>query len=83
MEDVVRPAIETVPGVARVGVSENSRGSEQELLIEFDPYRAAQLGIPLTDTAARLGQANDVSGGFVDVGRRQYTLRFTGRWEPE
>ena len=36
----------------------------------------------LTDTAARLGQANDVSGGFVEVGRRQYTLRFTGRYEP-
>jgi multidrug efflux pump subunit AcrB len=83
VEDVVRPAIETVPGVARVAVSENSRGAEQELLIEFDPYRAAQLGVSLTDTADRLGQANDVSGGFVDVGRRQYTLRFTGRYEPQ
>ena len=83
VEDVVRPAIEAVPGVARVGVSENSRGTEQELRIEFDPYRAAQLGIPLTETAARLGRSNDISGGFVDVGRRQYTLRFTGRYEPE
>jgi multidrug efflux pump subunit AcrB len=82
VEDVVRPAIEAVPGVARVGVSENSQGAEQELEILFDPYRAAQLGIPLTDTAARLGQSNDISGGFVDVGRRQYTLRFTGRYEP-
>jgi multidrug efflux pump subunit AcrB len=83
VEDVVRPAIEQVPGVARVGVSENSQGNEQELEILFDPYRAAQLGIPLTQTAARLGQANDISGGFVDVGRRQYTLRFSGRYEPQ
>ncbi len=83
VEDVVRPAIEAVPGVARVGVSENTRGAERELEILFDPYRAAQLGIPLPDTAARLGQSNDVSGGFVEVGRRQYTLRFTGRYEPE
>ena len=83
VEDVVRPQIEAVPGVARVGVSENSQGADRELEILFDPYRAAQLGIPLTDTAARLGQANDVSGGFVDVGRRQYTLRFTGRYEPQ
>jgi multidrug efflux pump subunit AcrB len=83
VEDVVRPAIESVPGVARVGVSENARGSEQELRIEFDPYRAAQLGIPLTDTARRLGRANDISGGFVDVGRRQYTLRFSGRYDPD
>jgi multidrug efflux pump subunit AcrB len=82
VEDVIRPEIEAVPGVARVGVSENSRGAEQELEILFDPYRAAELGISLPATAARLGRANDVSGGFVEVGRRQYTLRFTGRYEP-
>jgi len=82
VEDVIRPEIEAVPGVARVGVAENARGAEQELEILFDPYRAAQLGISLPATAARLGRANDVSGGFVEVGRRQYTLRFTGRYEP-
>lgn len=80
-EDVVRPAIEAIPGVARVSASQNN-DAEQELEILFDPYRAAQLGIALTDTARALGRANDVSGGFVDVGRRQYTLRFTGRYEP-
>ncbi len=83
VEDVIRPEIESVPGVARVGVSENSRGAEQELEILFDPYRAAELGISLPATAARLGRANDVSGGFVEVGRRKYTLRFTGRYEPD
>ena len=83
VEDVIRPAIESVPGVARVSVQQNNAGGEQELEILFDPYRAAQLGIPLTETAARLGRANDISGGFVDVGRRQYTLRFTGRYEPD
>ncbi|MEP6389808.1 MAG: efflux RND transporter permease subunit [Halioglobus sp.] len=81
VDDVIAPAIESVPGVARVNASEN-RGSEQELEILFDPYKAAQLGIPLTETANRLGRANDVSGGFVEVGRRQYTIRFTGRYEP-
>ncbi|MEP5569742.1 MAG: efflux RND transporter permease subunit [Halioglobus sp.] len=83
VEDVIRPAIESVPGVARVGIQQNNAGGEQELEILFDPYRAAQLGIPLTETAARLGHANDISGGFVDVGRRQYTLRFTGRYDPK
>lgn len=83
VEDVIRPAIESVPGVARVSVQQNNAGGEQELEILFDPYRAAQLGIPLTETAAKLGHANDISGGFVDVGRRQYTLRFTGRYDPE
>lgn len=82
VEDVVRPAIEAVPGVARVTTSQNNQSGEQQLEILFDPYRAAQLGIPLTAVAGQLGRANDVSGGFVEVGRRQYTLRFTGRYEP-
>lgn len=81
IEDTVRPAIEVVPGVARVSAS-LAGGGEQVLEILFDPYRAAQLGVDLPGTAARLGQANDVSGGFIEVGRRQYTLRFTGRYEP-
>ncbi len=83
IEDTVRPAIEVVPGVARVSASQGNGRGEQVLEILFDPYRAAQLGIDLPQTAARLGQANDVSGGFVEVGRRQYTLRFTGRYEPQ
>jgi multidrug efflux pump subunit AcrB len=37
----------------------------------------------LTDIAARASRSNDVSGGFVDVGRRQYTLRFEGRYDPD
>jgi multidrug efflux pump subunit AcrB len=82
VEDVIRPAIEAVPGVASVTVT-NDNGGVEELQIVFDPYRAAELGIPLPSAAARLGQANDISGGFVDVGRRQYTLRFTGRYAPE
>jgi multidrug efflux pump subunit AcrB len=81
-EDTIRPAIETVPGVASVSTSENSGNAEQELQILFNPQRAADLGVTLPQVAAQLGQANDVSGGFVDVGRRQYTLRFTGRYQP-
>jgi multidrug efflux pump subunit AcrB len=82
IEDTVRPAIEVVPGVARVTANQGGRRNEQVLEILFDPYRAAQLGVNLPETAARLGQANNVSGGFVEVGRRQYSLRFTGRYEP-
>jgi multidrug efflux pump subunit AcrB len=82
VDDVIRPAIEAVPGVARVTASQNNTLTEQELEILFDPERAAQLGIPLTDVASQLGRANDISGGFVEVGRRQYTLRFAGRYQP-
>lgn len=79
--DVIRPRIETVPGVARV--QPQSGSGQQRLEIEFDPYRAAELGIDLTNVSGLLSGANDVSGGHADVGRRRYTLRFAGRYEPE
>lgn len=83
VEDVIRPAIEAVPGVARAGADRNNRSTDQELRIAFDPVRAAQLGVDITAIAGQLGRANDISGGFVDVGRRQYTLRFAGRYGPK
>lgn len=82
VEEVISPALESIPGVARAGIG-NGNGPMEELQIRFDPYRAAQLGVQLPMVAGLLGQSNDVSGGFVDIGRRQYTLRMAGRWEPE
>ena len=80
VEDVIAPRIEAVPGVAGVDVM---AGADRELQIRFDPYRAAELGVQIPQVAAIAGGANDVSGGFHDVGRRQYTLRFVGRYTPE
>ena len=81
-EDVVRPQIESIPGVARVRM-ESGTGADEEFQIVFDPYLAAELGIDITNIGRLLGSANDVSGGFVDVGRRRYTLRFQGKYAPE
>jgi multidrug efflux pump subunit AcrB len=80
IEDVVKPRIEAVPGVAIVNVN---AGAPEELQIRFDPYRAAQLGIEIPAVAQVAGSANDTSGGYVEVGRRQYALRFAGRYTPE
>jgi len=80
VEDTVKRQIETVPGVAGVEVM---AWQEKELQIVFDPYRAAELGILIPQVAAIAGRADDVSGGFVEVGRRQYTVRFAGRYDPE
>ncbi|MEM1092799.1 MAG: efflux RND transporter permease subunit, partial [Pseudomonadota bacterium] len=79
INDVVRPRIEAIPGVASIEIN---AGSAEELQIRIDPYRAAELGVELPRVAALAGSANDVSGGFVDIGRRQYTLRFEGRYDP-
>ncbi len=80
IEDILKPRIEAIAGVSNVQIH---AGAEEELQIVFDPYRAAELGIDITNIARLAGTANDVSGGFVDVGRRQYTLRFAGRYSPE
>ena len=80
LEDTVVTRIENVPGVAGV---ELMSGADDELQIVFDPYRAAEMGVQIPQVAAIAGSANDVSGGFVDVGRRQYTVRFAGRYRPD
>ncbi|MDH3941633.1 MAG: efflux RND transporter permease subunit, partial [Xanthomonadales bacterium] len=80
VEDIIKPRIESIDGVAGVDILD---GSPEQLQIVIDPYRAAELGLPLTDIAANASRSNDISGGFIDVGRRQYTLRFEGRYDPE
>jgi multidrug efflux pump subunit AcrB len=77
IDEVVRERLERIPGVS----SANPRGGRPfEVRITFDPYRAAAIGVDLTRIGQRLGQNADVSGGFQEVGRRQYTLRFAGQY---
>jgi len=80
IEDTVRPKLESIPGVAAVDVN---AGPPDEVHITLDLARTAALGIAIPDIASRAASANNVSGGQLDVGRRQYTLRFTGRFTPE
>ncbi len=80
VEDIIKPRIEAIEGVAGVDFL---AGAPEQLQIIIDPYRAAELGLPLTDIAAQASRSNDISGGFVDVGRRQYTLRFEGRYDTD
>ena len=79
IEDVVKPRIESVPGVAVVNINASAA---EELQVRFDPYRAAELGVEIPAVAAVAGSANDTSGGYVEVGRRDYALRFAGRYSP-
>ncbi|WP_100644652.1 efflux RND transporter permease subunit [Alteromonas facilis] len=81
-EDEIRPELESIPGVSRAQM-QSGIGGPQEFQIVFDPFLAAELGIDLTNITRALGSSNDVSGGFVDVGRRRYTLRFEGRYSPQ
>jgi multidrug efflux pump subunit AcrB len=80
IEDTVRTRLESIPGVASVEVN---AGPPDNVRITLDLARAAALGISVPDIANRAASATNVSGGLLDVGRRQYTLRFTGRFTPE
>jgi len=80
IEDRIVPRITSVDGVAGVQVN---GGAPEELTITLDLARAAALGIGIPDVAAVAARATDVSGGIVEAGRREYVLRFAGRYSPE
>ncbi len=80
IEDEVQPRLARIPGVSRVDLAGEQ---PRELHITFDAYRAAALGVQIQDIIATVSRASDTSGGFADVGRRQYTVRFVGQFEPD
>jgi multidrug efflux pump subunit AcrB len=80
LEEVVQTRFERVPGVA---LSEVRGGRTREVRVTFDPYKAASLGIELPKVASVTGSAKDISAGFAEVGKRRYTVRFTGAYQVE
>jgi multidrug efflux pump subunit AcrB len=78
LEDVVITRIERIPGISNANTF---GGRQHEVRITFDPYQAAGIGLDLTSISAELGSNSDVSAGNTEVGRRQYTLRFSGKYD--
>jgi len=76
MEETVEPRLARVPGVSRVNLE---GGRPREVQIRFDAHRLAALGITPQQIASTVVAARDASAGFVNVGRKQFTVRFTGR----
>jgi multidrug efflux pump subunit AcrB len=76
MEEVVEPRLSRVPGVSRVNLE---GGRPREVQIGFDPYRLAALGLTPQQLAQTVVAARDASAGFVNIGRRNFTVRFAGR----
>ena len=72
-----------VPGVARVSASQRNGRDEQILEILFDPYRAAQLGMDLPANSGPTGPGQRCQRRLRRGGPTPYTLRFTGRYEPQ
>ena len=82
IEENVKPRLEAVEGIAQVNLEAGS-GFGDQLQIEFDPVRAAELGIDLNNITRRVGRTTDSSGGYLDVGRRRYLMNFKGKYEPD
>ena len=80
IEDVVKPRFARIPGMGQVNLN-SSR--PRELRITFDPLRAAALGLSISDISSTIARASDVSAGVANVGRRQYTVRFSGQYSVE
>jgi multidrug efflux pump subunit AcrB len=74
----VEPRILQIEGVQRVNL-ESER--DKLVLIEFDPYRTAAMGVQVSDIANTVRRAVDATGGLASVGRRQYTVRFLGGFD--
>jgi multidrug efflux pump subunit AcrB len=80
IDDTIITRLERVPGVSQVG---SFGGRQHEIRITFDPFKAANIGLDISDIASRLGSNADVSAGLNEVGRREYTLRFNGKYEAD
>ncbi len=77
VEEAIQTRFERVNGVAAAGVF---GGRESEVRITFDPYKAAAMDIQLPAVASLAGNNVDTTGGFTDIGRRQYTVRYEGQY---
>ncbi len=80
VEEVIQTRIERVAGISK---SNAFGGLSSELRITFDPYKAAALGLNLPELVSTFANNSDTSGGFNEVGRRKYTLRFSGKYGAE
>jgi len=78
IEAEVEPRLLQIEGIQRVDL--NSERDEM-VLINFDPYRTAALGIQVSDISAAVTRAVHSTGGLASVGRRQYTVRFLGGFD--
>jgi len=76
-EGIVKPMLRNTPGVAEVNTS---GGYEKQIVIEPDPAKLLQAGLGFEDLAEIVEMnAENVGGGFVEIGREQVIIRSNTR----
>ena len=78
VEEVIKPALERVPGVATSGLF---GGRDRELQVFVDPQALTARGLRWSQVGQALDAENrDVSAGDFDEGKRSYVVRTVGRY---
>ncbi len=79
LDDTVRPVLERVEGVSRVGLE---GGTERQVRVEIDAGKLAERNLSIAAVQQAIRARNvDVSGGDIDSGKRRYLVRTVGRFE--
>jgi len=78
VNDNIVPQVEQINGVTSVN---SFGGRPYELRITFDPFKAATLGVDLTQFSSLNNSFRNVSAGTKDVGKRKYTIRYEGKYD--
>ena len=78
MDRSIKPRFERIPGISQVGV----RGATaSELQIIVDPAALAQRGVTFSQLREGIAAANaNFSGGKIEMGKRDFRIRATGRF---
>lgn len=74
-EKELLPRLEQIEGVDKATIYFEP---PEEIVIRVDPYLMVQHGISLTDFSSVLSEAKNMSAGYVDVGERQFVVRYSG-----
>jgi len=79
MERNIKPRFERIPGISQVGVN---GATASELQIIVDPQALAQRGVTFAELRRGITEANaNFSGGKIELGKRDFRVRATGRFE--
>lgn len=77
-EDVLKPRLESIEGVASVSIE---GGSEREIRIEVDPLRLEQYNISIETVMQALAAGNlNYPVGTMSAGGREFTVRTVGEF---
>lgn len=79
MEKRLRPRLESIEGIAKVGIF---GARERELQIRFDPVKLATYGVSYGQLASAVQQSNNnYSGGKLPDGKNDIRIRAVGRYK--